>query len=71
MKMQKFHARMRAAAALAMFAAGVVKTSAIARCVGYRSDKGLYRALREATNLRPGALSSCPERRLKGCAVRS
>jgi transcriptional regulator GlxA family with amidase domain len=66
MKMQRFHARMRAAAALAMFGAGVVKTSAIARCVGYRSDKGLYRALREATNLRPGALRSMSREALEG-----
>lgn len=54
--MRGFHTHARVAQALALFAAGPTKTTAIARCVGYRSDKDLYRALRDVTGCRPAAL---------------
>jgi AraC-like DNA-binding protein len=53
MKMREFHRRCRAALALQMFAAGETKIAAIARAVGYRSDKNFYRLLRDLTRQTP------------------
>jgi AraC-like DNA-binding protein len=56
MQMRAFHTVARVAEAVNLFVAAPAKISAIARLVGYRSDKDFYRALRDVTGLRPSAL---------------
>jgi AraC-like DNA-binding protein len=55
--MRTFHIRVRVAAAVVMFADGT-KVSGVARSVGYRSDKNLYRVLREVAGATPSELRS-------------
>jgi AraC-like DNA-binding protein len=59
--MRDFHTRCRVAAAIAMFGRGDRKTAGIARCVGYRSEKNFYRALRDVTGKRPNELKAMPQ----------
>jgi AraC-like DNA-binding protein len=54
--MRQFHIRIRVVEAIKMFAAGARKITAVARLVGYKSDKNFYRALRAVTGLTPSAL---------------
>ncbi len=58
MSMRQLHIRYRVAHALRMFAAGERKITAVARLVGYRSDKNLYRVLREVTGMTPSQIRS-------------
>jgi len=58
--MREFHTRCRIADAISMFATGEKKTAAVARSVGYRSQKNFYRALRDVTGKRPKELKSIP-----------
>ena len=58
MSMRDFHTRCRVAEAIRIFAAGENKTAAVARSVGYRSEKNFYRALRDVTGKKPKDLKS-------------
>jgi AraC-like DNA-binding protein len=68
MSMRDFHTRCRIAHALTIFAGGESKTSAVARTVGYRSDKNFYRALRDVTGKKPKELKSTSPQTLEGLA---
>jgi AraC-like DNA-binding protein len=63
--MREFHTRCRIASAIALFADGESKTSAVARSVGYRSEKNFYRALRNVTGKRPTEVKSMPRQNLR------
>lgn len=65
MCMREFHTRCRVARAIAMFAKGETKSVAVARSLGYQSDKNFYRALRSITGQTPTELKSMPERSLR------
>jgi AraC-like DNA-binding protein len=69
MTMQAFHTRARVAKALPLFAAESTKMTTIARSVGYRSDKDLYRALRDVTGQLPAALKLMSRESLDRMAV--
>ena len=68
--MREFHTKARIAEAIPMFAGGDTKTVAIARSVGYRSDKDFYRALRDVTGQRPRDLRLLPRQALDEMAQR-
>jgi AraC family transcriptional regulator len=68
MQMRAFHTVARVAKAVNLFADGPAKTSAIARLVGYQSDKDLYRALRDVAGLRPSALRTMSPQALRDLA---
>jgi len=46
---------------MTMFARGDQKTASIARCVGYRSEKNFYRALRDVTGKTPNEVKAIPQ----------
>ena len=60
MSMREFHTRCRIVYAINLFVEGESKTTAVARSVGYRSQKNFYRALRDVTGKRPKELKSIP-----------
>jgi len=68
MSMRDFHTRCRVAHALRMFARGEAKTAAVARTVGYRSEKNFYRALRDVTGKTPKELKSISPQSLDALA---
>ena len=68
MSMRDFHTRCRIADAISLFVSGEMKTAAVARSVGYRSEKNFYRAFRGVTGKRPGELKSIPESSLRRMA---
>jgi len=68
MSMRDFHTRCRIADALSLFLQGERKTAAVARSVGYRSEKNFYRALRDVTGKRPNELKSIPMSNLRRMA---
>ena len=70
MQMRAFHTLARVGEAIKLFAATPSKTSAIARMVGYRSDKDFYRALHDVAGLRPSALRAMSPQRLRELASR-
>jgi len=63
--MRDFHTRCRVASAIALFADGESKTTAVARSVGYRSEKNFYRALRNVTGKRPTEVKSMSRQNLR------
>jgi AraC-like DNA-binding protein len=65
MSMRDFHTRCRIADAISLFVSGEMKTAAVARSVGYRSEKNFYRAFRGITGKRPGELKSISESSLR------
>jgi AraC-like DNA-binding protein len=69
MQMRQFHTMARVFEAVKIFAAGRPKISAVARLVGYRSDKDLYRALRHVTGLRPSELRTMTPEALRALAA--
>jgi AraC-like DNA-binding protein len=66
--MRAFHIRVRVAAAIVMFAEDM-KVSGIARSVGYRSDKNLYRVLRDVAATSPSKLRSISREALEQLAL--
>jgi AraC-like DNA-binding protein len=68
MSMRDFHTRCRIAGAISLFVSGEMKTAAVARSVGYRSEKNFYRAFRGVTGKRPGELKSISESSLRRMA---
>ena len=68
MSMRDFHTRCRIADAISLFVSGEMKTAAVARSVGYRSEKNFYRAFRGVTGKRPGELKSISESSLRRMA---
>lgn len=54
--MRQFHITIRVLEAMKMFAAGDRKLTAVARAVGYKSDKNFYRAVRAVTGRTPSEL---------------
>ena len=68
MSMRDFHTRCRIADAITLFVSGDRKPAAVARSVGYRSEKNFYRALRDVTGKRPTELKSIPRPNLRKMA---
>jgi AraC-like DNA-binding protein len=56
MSIREYHARARVCAAVRQFATGTHDVLAVARCVGYRSEKNFYRAVSKFTGLTPAEL---------------
>jgi AraC-like DNA-binding protein len=63
--MRDFHKRCRVASAITLFADGESKTTAVARSVGYRSEKNFYRALRNVTGKKPTEVKSMSRHNLR------
>ena len=66
--MRDFHRRCRVASAITLFANGESKTTAVARSVGYRSEKNFYRALRHVTGKKPTEVKSMSRQNLRRLA---
>jgi AraC-like DNA-binding protein len=56
LSMREYHTVLRVCRAARLFAEGTEDVSAVARLVGYRSEKNFYRAVREVTGLTPAQL---------------
>ncbi len=69
LSMRQLHIRIRVLEALKMFVAGNRKISAVARAVGYRSEKNFYRAMRGVTGWTPSKLSLMNPRVLETVAA--
>ncbi len=62
MSIREYHARVRVCAAVREFAAGTHNVLAVARSVGYRTEKNFYRAVARFTGLTPAELRDANNR---------
>ncbi len=56
MSIREYHARVRVCAPVRQFAAGTRDVLAVARSVGYRSEKNFYRTVAKCTGMTPAEL---------------
>jgi AraC-like DNA-binding protein len=78
MSIREYHGRVRVCAAVREFAAGTHNVLAVARSVGYRTEKNFYRAVARFAGLTPAELRDADNRcipatcqRLMGCGHQS